>query len=87
MYNEFRNIPGNAGGNSDGEVFDGKSNNRYTTIWGNWFHDTLNPPNNGHIKNPSAEFIVANDLFDGLDCKRGNKTGCLNMFARSSSTS
>lgn len=79
-YNEFANAVGDlssgsgsghcSGGDgrseTDGDSLDTKSNDRYSVIWGNYFHDSQRPPAFGILKGINGEMVIANNYFENV---------------------
>ncbi len=68
----------------EGDGIDGKSNNRYTMIWGNHFYNIdltgATRPGFGVVKMPANETCIANNYFDSCVCNPGSY-GVVTVFS------
>ncbi|MHC4676391.1 MAG: Ig-like domain-containing protein, partial [Planctomycetota bacterium] len=75
MYNYFHDGFSCENSRSDPEAIDGRANNRYTMIWGNYFYNNDQCKYDNLVRFPGGEFVVANNYFESNDPKLGGVCG------------
>lgn len=78
MYNEIW-TSGSISGLTEDDGIDGKENNDYTMIWGNYFHDL--EPDFGGIKLPAGNVCAANNYFKNVNPQSSSDYGVVSQFS------